>query len=156
LALQVDGILPGDEGGTTVLRSDGRPGLHYPVRPALVESMRASHQTLARIHLAAGAREVGSLHSTPLSVRSEADLRRLADAPYGALEHAIFSAHQMGGCSMGPDPTTSVVGADHRHHTVHNLYIVDGSVLPTALGVNPSQTIYGLAHRARDFVASAV
>ncbi len=156
LALQVDGLLPGDDGGTTVLRSDGRPGLHYPVKPALVESMRASHQTLARLHLAAGAREVGSLHATPLSVRSEADLKRLAAAPYGALEHAIFSAHQMGGCSMGPDPATSVVGVNHRHHTVHNLYIVDGSVLPTALGVNPSQTIYGLAHRARDIVASAV
>ena len=156
LALQVDGLLPGDDGGTTTLRPDGRPGLHYPVRPALVESMRHSHRTLARLHLAAGAREVGSLHANPIRVRSEADLDLLDAAPYGALQHAIFSAHQMGGCAMGPDPSTSVVGTDHRHHSVHNLYIVDGSVLPTALGVNPSQTIYGLAHRARDFVASAV
>lgn len=156
LALHVDGLLPGDDGGTTILRPDGRPGVEYPVAPALVEAMRDSHRTLTQVHLAAGAREVGTLHSDPLRIRSEADLPRLADARYGALEHAIFSAHQMGGCAMGPDPTRSVVGTDHRHHTVENLYVVDGSVLPTALGVNPSHTIYGLAHRARDFVAGAV
>jgi choline dehydrogenase-like flavoprotein len=48
-----------------------------------------------------------------------------------------------------------VVDVEHRHHRVPNLFVVDGSVLPTALGVNPSQTIYGLAHRARRFVEEA-
>ena len=118
--------------------------------------MRESHRALAQIHLAAGAREVGTLHRQPLRIRSEADLARLAQAPYGAMQHAIFTAHQMGGCSMGADPEQSVVDASHRHHHVPNLFVVDGSVLPTALGVNPSHTIYGLAHRARDLVAAAV
>jgi len=63
---------------------------------------------------------------------------------------------EMGGCGMGKDPATSVVDADLRHHRVKNLFVVDGSALPTALGVNPCETIYGLAHRARDVVAGAV
>jgi choline dehydrogenase-like flavoprotein len=62
----------------------------------------------------------------------------------------------MGGCAMGPDAATSVVDLDLRHHTLKNLFVVDGSVFPTALGVNPSETIYGVAHMARDVVASAV
>ena len=111
---------------------------------------------MAKIALAAGAKRVDSTHHPIVTVKKEADLARLRAAPYGALKHGIFSAHQMGGCMMGPDPATSVVDTTLRHHTVPNLFVVDGSVLPTALGVNPSQTIYGLAHRARAHVASAV
>jgi len=156
ISLSVDGIAEGDEGGTVSLRRDGRMRLDYPIHERLRESFRASHQALARIHLAAGAREVLTTHAAPVRMESEGDLSLLDDAAYGAHKHAIFTAHQMGGCAMGADPKSSVVGLDHRHHDVANLFVVDGSVLPTSLGVNPSETIYGLAHRAADFVGAAV
>jgi choline dehydrogenase-like flavoprotein len=156
ISLGVDGLIGGDEGGTVSLRPDGRPRLDYPVSPLLIEQMREGNQVTARALLAAGARVVRSTHLDPVELRSDADLPKLAAAPYGAHEHAIFSAHQMGGCAMGPDMATSVVNTELRHHRVANLFVVDGSVLPTALGVNPSETIYALAHRARDVVAAAV
>lgn len=156
ISLAVDGLVPGDDGGTVRVDSAGRPRLDYPIRPPLVEAFRAGHAALAEVHLAAGAAEVYTLHREPRRLRSTADLARLADAPYGAHEHAIFTAHQMGGCPMGEDPARAVVRSDLRHHTVPNLFVVDGSVLPTALGVNPSETIYALAHRARATVAAAV
>jgi len=34
--------------------------------------------------------------------------------------------------------------------------VVDGSVFPTGVGVNTSESIYGLAHRGAEFVAEAV
>ncbi|AKU93259.1 GMC family oxidoreductase [Vulgatibacter incomptus] len=156
IALSVDGILPGDEGGTVSLRRDGRVRVDYPVGERLEESFRASCLAMARIQLAAGAREVRSLHLEPVTLRSEADLPLLERAPWGALRHSIFTAHQMGGCAMGADPATSVVDSTLRHHEIHNLFVVDGSVFPTSLGVNPSETIYALAHWALDRVASAV
>jgi choline dehydrogenase-like flavoprotein len=156
IALGVDGRLPGDEGGTVTITSSGRMQLDYPVRPALVEALRDAHLTLTRVHLAAGARDATTTHNQPIQVASEAELSRLDAARYGALEHSMFSAHQMGGCPMGADPATSVVDPEHRFRGVDNLFVVDGSVLPTALGVNPSETIYGLAHRARRFVGEAV
>lgn len=156
IALHIDGLLPGDDGGTVRLRGDGRIAVDYPIRPHLIEAMRASHATLARIHLAAGAQRAVTLHVDPLEMRSDADLAGLEALPFGAHEHAIFTAHQMGGCAMGPDPRRAVVDGDLRHHQVPNLFCVDGSVLPTALGVNPSETIYGLAHRARGAVGHAV
>lgn len=156
LALHVDGLAPGDDGGTVSLRRDGRLNIDYPVGPALAEAMKASHEALAKIHFAAGAKHAISLHSPRVEMTSAADIAKLADQAYGSLKHNIFTAHQMGGLAMGPDPATSVVNTDLRHHTIPNLFVVDGSVFPTALGVNPSETIYGIAHKARDVVASAV
>lgn len=156
LAIFVDGLVDGDEGGTVSLRDDGRIRVDYPFRPELLEAFREAHKVLARLSLAAGAVRCESSHMDRVVVTSEADIARFDSAPYGALEHSIFSAHQMGGCAMGPDPATSFVRPDLRHHRVENLYCVDGSVLPTSLGVNPSETIYGLAHRSRDVVAAAV
>ena len=40
-------------------------------------------------------------------------------------------AHLVGGCRMGSDPERSVVDADDRAWEVPNLFIADGSVMPT-------------------------
>ncbi|HMV65940.1 MAG TPA: GMC family oxidoreductase [Myxococcota bacterium] len=156
IALSVDGLLPGDEGGTVTLRPDGRMRLDYPISERLKESFRAATEALARVCLAGGAREVMSLHVDNVRLTTDADLPRLASAPYGAHEHAIFTAHQMGGCAMSARREDGVVDPTHRCWDVPNLFVVDGSVLPTALGVNPSETVYALARRAARFVGEAV
>ena len=61
--------------------------------------------------------------------------------------------HELGGCRMGADPRTSVVTADCRTHDVPNLYVVDGSVFPSASEKNPTHTIMALAARAADHIA---
>ena len=55
--------------------------------------------------------------------------------------------HVLGTCRMGNDPATSVVNADCRTHDIDNLWICDGSVLPTVGAVNPSLTIQAIATR---------
>lgn len=156
IALGIDGLLPNDVGGEVVLKGDGRVALRYPIEQPLIECLRASHKEMARCHLAAGAKEVATLHVTPVVIRSEAELSKLDAAKYGAHEQSLFTAHVMGGCAMGGTAESSVVDSELRMWDFDNLFVVDGSVLPTSLGVNPSETIYALAHRARDRVASAV
>ncbi len=156
LALSVDGLLPEDDGGTVTLRADGRPSLDYPIRPFLKESFRHGTESMLKIQLASGCAEATTAHVSPLRVKSVEELSKLDEREYGAHRHAIFTAHQMGGCAMGKDPSKSVVDLEHRFRGVDNLFVVDGSVLPTSLGVNPSETIYGLAHRAVELVAAAV
>ncbi|MCA9879133.1 MAG: GMC family oxidoreductase, partial [Thermomicrobiales bacterium] len=56
--------------------------------------------------------------------------------------------HLLGTCRMGTDPATSVVNPWHQAWDVPNLYIIDGSVLPTGGAVNPTSTIGALALRA--------
>jgi choline dehydrogenase-like flavoprotein len=62
--------------------------------------------------------------------------------------------HELGGCRMGSDPKTSVLNADCRSHDIENLYVVDGSVFPSASEKNPTHTIMALAARTADRIAS--
>jgi choline dehydrogenase-like flavoprotein len=57
---------------------------------------------------------------------------------------------------MGADPRTSVVGSDGRHHHLGNLTVIDGSVFPTSLGVNPQETIYALSARNATLLAERI
>jgi choline dehydrogenase-like flavoprotein len=56
-------------------------------------------------------------------------------------------AHLVGGCRMGFDETSSVVDSDHRVWDCPNLFIADGSVMPTQGSANPAITIMALASR---------
>ena len=64
-------------------------------------------------------------------------------------------AHLVGGCRMGADERSGVVDADLCSFAVPNLYITDGSVLPTQGSANPALTIMALAARAADHLAGA-
>src|SRR4051794_37501138 len=56
-------------------------------------------------------------------------------------------AHLMGGCRMGSAPDESVIDADHRVWGMENLFVCDGSVMPTQGSANPALTIMALASR---------
>jgi choline dehydrogenase-like flavoprotein len=64
------------------------------------------------------------------------------------------TSHLMGTCRMGDDPQTSVVDGDGRSWDVPNLWVCDGSLVPTTGGVNPSETIQALALRIGDRIAA--
>ena len=56
----------------------------------------------------------------------------------------------MGTCRMGENPRESVVDSNGRMHHMDNMHIADGSIFPSAPGVNPQFTIMTLAtHIAR-------
>jgi choline dehydrogenase-like flavoprotein len=107
------------------------------------------------VHLAAGAREVATFHEPPLRIRSERDLASIDTASVGPNRCALFTAHQMGGVPMGEDPAIAVVDSRLKHHLLDNLSVMDGSVFPTSLGVNPMISILGVASVAASALARA-
>ncbi|MDO5712295.1 MAG: GMC family oxidoreductase [Micrococcales bacterium] len=60
------------------------------------------------------------------------------------------TAHLMGGCRMGHGPDDSVTDSDGRTWDVPNLFVCDGSLMPTGGGVNPSMTIMANSARIAD------
>ncbi len=63
-------------------------------------------------------------------------------------------AHLVGGCPMAGSPDRGVVDADHRVWGVPNLFLADGSVMPTQGSANPALTIMALSSRLADRLGS--
>lgn len=53
---------------------------------------------------------------------------------------------------MGTDPSRSVLNEWGQAHDVDNLFVLDGSVFPTATGVNPTLTIMANAWRCAEYI----
>jgi choline dehydrogenase-like flavoprotein len=144
-----------DEGAMVTLRDGGLPRVDYKWTPRLIEGMKAGLAAGLRIQLAAGAKQALSGH--PYYLRSEADIDRfLAEAPFEPNKLPVGVAHVMGGCPMGTRERLSIVDSrTMRHHGFDNMFVIDGSVFPTSITVNPQLSIYGLASWASQFVVQA-
>ncbi|MGH3584790.1 MAG: GMC oxidoreductase [Pseudonocardia sp.] len=84
-------------------------------------------------------------------------LARLLDARlYNPLTWSLLrrtiTVHALGGVRPGPDATTGVVDEAGEVHGYPGLFVMDGSVLPAATGVNPSATILAVAERSVEMV----
>jgi cholesterol oxidase len=62
------------------------------------------------------------------------------------------TAHILGGAQMGTSPADGVIDARNRVFGYDNLYVVDGSMIPANLGVNPSLTITAMAEHAMSHI----
>jgi choline dehydrogenase-like flavoprotein len=123
----------------------GNTRIRYRLQRADRENLVAGIEASARLLLAAGAEEVVTLHTPPVRMRGERDLPLVRAARYGANRISLFSAHVNGTCRMGTRPDISGTTPDGERHGVRGLYVCDGSLLPTSLGVNPQETIMALA-----------
>jgi cholesterol oxidase len=67
--------------------------------------------------------------------------------PAWTLFKDLVTPHPLGGCNLGNDPATAVVNHKGELFNYPGLFVVDGAIIPEALGVNPSRTIGALAER---------
>jgi cholesterol oxidase len=72
--------------------------------------------------------------------------------PQSAVNEVLLNvpttAHIIGGACLGASPAGGVVDPYHRVFGHPGLHVVDGSVVPANLGVNPALTITAMAERA--------
>lgn len=79
-----------------------------------------------------------------------------ADQAWGNVFTSPTSNLVAGGCRFGNDPKTSVLDADCRVHGADNLFVTDGSFMPTGGSVTPTLTIYANAFRVADKIAAQI
>jgi choline dehydrogenase-like flavoprotein len=120
----------------------------YMLNQADALSLRFGIARIAEIYLEAGAKRVfTSFHPVPI-VDSRDSLKRLETAKCSPRDMEAMAFHPLGTCGMGADPRKSVVDFALETHDVKNLYVMDASVIPGSLGVNPQITIMSLTLRA--------
>jgi choline dehydrogenase-like flavoprotein len=138
---------------------EGRAVAEYSPGPMERRLLQRGISTAARIHRAAGAIELHTLHTADLSfdVRAngrsadfEAYLDEVERAPVHGNRCGLFSAHQMGTCAMGIYPRTAVCDEHGQVRGVRNLYVADASLFPASSGVNPMITVMALAKMVGD------
>jgi len=83
---------------------------------------------------------------------------KVKGVPHNAVSEIMFglasTAHILGGCPMGKTKAEGVVDENFKVHGYSNFYILDGSIMPCNLGVNPSLTITALSEYAMDKIIS--
>jgi len=145
IALVRDGVDKAASNGGVTLGRDGVPRIRYKLASGDAQHVRESIAACARIALAGGAVEVMTLHSRPIVARTDADIPAILSASVAANDVTLFSAHVNGTCRIGRDASNAGVMPNGERFGVRGLYVVDGSILPTAPGVNPQETIYALS-----------
>jgi choline dehydrogenase-like flavoprotein len=130
------GLMVSDSSRGQVRSVAGRPLIRYDLDDADLSRFRTGLARLEELFVAAGAREV--YLPLPGSVRP-------ADAGRGDLKLMAF--HPLGTARADARASHGVVDGDLALHGVEGVYVADGSVVPSSLGVNPQLTIMALATR---------
>ncbi|MGH7269282.1 MAG: GMC family oxidoreductase, partial [Polyangiaceae bacterium] len=123
----------------------GRPMVHYTLDRADMLRFREGMYTIAKTHVAAGARAiVPSIFGLPYKMMPN-EIDQIRNGPLDPRAYVAILSHLFGGCVMGKDPDRSVCDGRGRVHGYRDLYVTDASAIPTNLGVNPQHTIMALA-----------
>ncbi len=148
--------------GRVTIDARGEPVFDYRLDPRDRRNLTRGLQEAARIHRAAGAVRISTLHMADLRVGDgmgpipqaafDDFLERVGRAGVGENRLALFTAHPMGSARAGRDPKISAAKPTGECHEVRNLWIGDGSIFPTAPGVNPTISIMSVAVRTAGFV----
>jgi choline dehydrogenase-like flavoprotein len=148
------GVMVEDEAnGRIVLGPGGRAVGLYRLGKRERRLLAKGSAAIARIFQAAGAKACYSEIRGHDELRTTADIERLEQATPAAHDMTMVAFHPLGTCRMGGDPQRSVVDPSYETHDIPGLYIVDGSVVPSSIAVNPQLTIMALATRAGEMLA---
>lgn len=143
--------------GQVVLNSKDQPIVHYALNSSDAAHIKRGILESLKIHVAAGADEIGTPFAMSRAYKvSEGQvdnfLEAVAAMPLRPNNFALFSAHQVGSCRMGVSPAHGAVGPTGETFEVKGLYVADGSVLPSAPGVNPMITIMTVAELISGYI----
>lgn len=142
------GAMIHDEGGGHVRRSFSRePLFWYRMAERDLLRLRRSITILCEIALAAGAREVfpPMFGFPPITCMDQA--LAMERAPIDARRIECLAFHPLGSARAANDPRRGVVNQDGECFALPGLFIADGSILPTSIGVNSQIAIMAMATR---------
>lgn len=133
----------------------GGTHVHYEPTPRDVAVMKESVALIVRMMFAAGATEVyPGVARLPETFTDAAQADLILSPQIQRSDFHLMASHHFGTAGANADAHHGVVNDRLQSHAVQHLYVMDGSVLPTNLGVNPQHTIMALSFRAAELLAN--
>lgn len=148
------GVMVHDTGQGKVFGSLDMPLSLYSINKKDTETLKKGIAYCSEIFFAAGAKKIFIPVSHYPVLRSMDDVQKLKELnikPHHIPE--IFAFHPLGTCRMAGDSSLGVVNRFGKCFDADNIYIADGSVIPTSLGVNPQITIMTVATYIAEHIA---
>ncbi len=144
--MAVWGVQVRAEAEGTVRPQGDAAAIAYTPTPADMKRFRDGVKKLCEMHFAAGAvRVYPGVHSGPDELTSPDQIAQLDELPLDPRHWSFIAAHLFGTCRMATDADHGVVDWQGAVHGVSRLWVVDASVIPGNLGVNPQHTIMAMA-----------
>ena len=145
---QIEDHLRGDERSRNVMvwlgaGMDAADGVLSLKRPRLAQKSRALDLRWKPEQSRSVVESILALHERMTSATGG----HLMPNPAWSLFRNLVTLHPLGGCAMGATSETGVVDHLGQVFGYPNLHVVDGSILPSSVGRNPSHTIAALAER---------
>jgi choline dehydrogenase-like flavoprotein len=140
------GLMVSDSSRGYVREIRGKVFVHYHLNRDDTLKFKRGIEALCEIYWAAGATRV----YPPIAGLPELgpdDMGALRDHDLDPGQLSLMAFHPLGTCRMGADPAVSPVDAAGRLRGYEGIYVADGSIVPSSLGVNPQITIMALATR---------
>lgn len=141
IVLVRDGSPDDPSRGTVRWQRSGRARIDYRLSEADRAILIHGMESAAKIHFAMGAQSVLTLHRGERVLRSAADIPQIRAANATVGDPMLFSAHVNGTCRLGGTAAESACTPAGELRGSAGIYVLDGSLLPTAPGVNPHETI---------------
>lgn len=131
---------------------NGEPLIYYSIRRREMQKYIKGIRFLVETFLAAGALRIFTNIKGLPPITPETGIAPLDNRTLKRTDLDIAAFHPLGTCRMAADPGQGVVDENGEVHGVKNLFIADGSIFPSSLGVNPQETIMAFANRIADFI----
>ncbi|RME04201.1 MAG: GMC family oxidoreductase, partial [Planctomycetota bacterium] len=126
------------------------PVITYKMKPEDKSKLLRGIQLIAQLYFDAGARKVYlPIFQHPV-VENRKQLEEVFRQPIRAKGIECASQHPLGTCRMGTSPHSSVVNEFGQVHHLPNLFLADGSIVPTSVAVNPQITVMALAMKVAE------
>jgi choline dehydrogenase-like flavoprotein len=151
------GLMVSDESRGRILRLPGnRPLTIYNVGKNDLAKFKKGLAFLARAFFNAGAKSVLlPVHTMPELMNMEG-IGSFEKRKLKAKDLDLQAFHPLGTCRMGADPAHAVCDQYGRFYGLDNVFIADGSIFPTSLGVNPMITIMAASAKIAGYIVREV
>lgn len=148
------GAIVSDTGtGEVKVGSGWKPKIKYNPSKKDLKRLTLSIGVIGKVYFAAGADSViCAVHGAGI-IKNEKELDKLVAKPLPQRSMLLYASHPMGTCRMGAKKEDSVIGPNFMTHDVENLFIADGSVFPSSLGVNPQLTTMAVGFLAAESIS---